>query len=197
MCRFLSVVQLLSSLKRLNGKGLIHADLKPHNVFVEHPINPATGKGTNPSKAYFDVVLGDLGSVVEISSDAMTPKGQTVAYACPSHVLWKKSGWRPKPPGTRENMDVWSLGLVLASMYVGDRVFATMFAGVRYQWQLVEVLKRHHQQQTVTDIVRKKLRWVDPRWVAVIVMCLDYDAETRATPTELLLRDHDQPGLQG
>ena len=110
-----SVPQLLgplaSALQFLHGLGLIHADVKPHNILVRQSCGNK-----------WHAKLGDLGSVVESAS---VIRGRTKRQI---QTLW----WRAPEiifgdEGFDQAVDVWSLGLVVAEI-----------AGYRFQADLQE-----------------------------------------------------------
>ena len=101
------------ALAYLHGAGMIHADLKPHNIFV------STTPGGQAS-----AMLGDVGQVLEADPRARVPSSDNV------QTLW----WRAPEVlfgsrGFDQAIDIWSLGLVVAEL-----------GGCRFQDRLQEVV---------------------------------------------------------
>ncbi len=93
--------QVGSALTYLHGKGFVHRDVKPENIFL---------------RENGDLVLMDLGIMHKAKDESLTAVGQalgTPAYMAPEHI-------RGKP---RAASDQYALGLVLYEILAGARPF--------------------------------------------------------------------------
>ena len=96
--------QLARALQCLQAKGFVHGDLKPENVLI---------KGT-------DVRLCDFGSSFRLSAPAAERTSATTRYyRAPESCL------APGESADLADIDAWSLGCVLAEMYLGTPIFAS------------------------------------------------------------------------
>lgn len=94
--------QLLQALLLLSRLGLIHADIKPHNIVV--------------SADFRRLELCDFGSAVREDDPDNVPTPLLVSrfYRAPEIIL----GLKPTPA-----IDLWSVGCVLFEIYTGDVLF--------------------------------------------------------------------------
>ena len=99
-------LKLLSALHILRQEGLIHADIKPENIFVVHNSNNS-----------LDVRLGDFGNTLLTSeADAcfVDFEVQSLPYRAPEVALGIPFDGQ---------VDVWSLGVVLVELCIGRSLF--------------------------------------------------------------------------
>ena len=91
------VRSLAEALKIIHGKGVMHRDIKPNNVFLKE----VDGKQT--------IKLGDFGCSILIKDNTSDPIG-TIVY-CATEII--------KNVNYDEKCDLWSLGLTLFELYFG------------------------------------------------------------------------------
>ena len=89
-----------SALAYFHGAGLLHADLKPSNIFV------STKSGGQAS-----AMLGDVGNVLDADSRARAPSS-----VCAQTLWWRAPEVLFGSLGFDQAIDVWSLGLVVAEL---------------------------------------------------------------------------------
>lgn len=100
------VQQIANALSHLKAAGIIHADLKLENVMlVDHVREP------------FKVKLIDFGLAFEVSAATLGSHVQTRPYRSPEIILGL--------PFT-EAIDMWSLGCIAATMYLGTLFYPCM-----------------------------------------------------------------------
>uniref|UniRef100_A0A3P8U874 Protein kinase domain-containing protein n=1 Tax=Amphiprion percula TaxID=161767 RepID=A0A3P8U874_AMPPE len=98
--------QMLVALEGLKNIGLVHADMKPENiVFVDLCLSE-----------FFKVKLIDFGCAIEVSELAEYDTIQNIGYRAPEVIMGL--------PLT-EAVDMWSLGDVLAYMFLGELLYPT------------------------------------------------------------------------
>uniref|UniRef100_A0A3Q1CXL1 Protein kinase domain-containing protein n=1 Tax=Amphiprion ocellaris TaxID=80972 RepID=A0A3Q1CXL1_AMPOC len=98
--------QMLVALEGLKNIGLVHADMKPENIaFVDLCLSE-----------FFKVKLIDFGCAIEVSELAEYDTIQNIGYRAPEVIMGL--------PLT-EAVDMWSLGDVLAYMFLGELLYPT------------------------------------------------------------------------
>ncbi|KAF2841680.1 kinase-like protein [Patellaria atrata CBS 101060] len=103
--------QLAGGVAFIHGQGIVHADIKPANIFLAsgpgHPVAGVTDKDDHPKgKPYPRVKLGDFGM-------AFSPPEKCPGYGTPS--------WQPADPEKPRSMpaDVWAVAAVAQFLCVG------------------------------------------------------------------------------
>ena len=91
------VISLAKALKIIHGKGVMHRDIKPNNIFL---------KDDNGKQ---EIKLGDFGCSILIKDNTSEPIG-TILYCAPEIVKNIKYD---------EKCDLWSLGVTLFELYFG------------------------------------------------------------------------------
>ncbi|XP_022188422.1 stress-activated protein kinase JNK isoform X1 [Nilaparvata lugens] len=91
--------QMLCGIKHLHSAGIIHRDLKPSNIAV--------------STSCCLKIL-DFGLARTAGTSTMTPYVVTRYYRAPEVVL---------EMGYKENVDIWSVGCIMAEMIIGEVLF--------------------------------------------------------------------------
>ena len=93
------VIDLAKALKYLNEKGVVHRDIKPHNIYIKK-----LNQGKMISK------LGNFASAIFIKDIKNTLNMGTIFYTAPEIV---------KNLNYNEKCDMWSVGMTLFEIYFG------------------------------------------------------------------------------
>uniref|UniRef100_A0A3Q3W3Z5 Protein kinase domain-containing protein n=1 Tax=Mola mola TaxID=94237 RepID=A0A3Q3W3Z5_MOLML len=113
--------QMLVALNALKSIGLIHGDIKPDNIMlVNHTAQP------------FKIKLIDFGLAHSASKITAGTKIQAVGYRAPEVMLGCPMN---------EAIDMWSLGCVLAFMYLGRHLYP-----LRCEYESMRILVKMHGQ---------------------------------------------------
>jgi serine/threonine protein kinase/Flp pilus assembly protein TadD len=103
------VAQLAEGLHHAHQRGILHRDIKPSNILLSAEGQP---------------LLLDFNVAQEMASDdAVAILGGTVAYAAPEHLAALLHRTTELIRGVDRRSDLYSLGLVLAEMITGERLF--------------------------------------------------------------------------
>ncbi|KAK9462116.1 kinase-like protein [Lipomyces oligophaga] len=92
--------QLFLALAHLENNHVLHADLKPDNIFL--------------NKAHTSLKLGDLGSASDISDNEITPYLASRFYRAPEIIVGLPYSYA---------VDIWSAACTLAELYTGRVLF--------------------------------------------------------------------------
>ncbi|MEU0214881.1 protein kinase [Streptomyces sp. NPDC006265] len=111
---------LVAALRQVHERGVLHRDIKPGNVLVEHANGVAgsprgNGNGFGHGRR---VVLTDFGIAAIQDTKALTMVGMLVGS--PDYMAPERISARPQGPPS----DVWSLGATLCAALVGRSPFA-------------------------------------------------------------------------
>ncbi|MFJ8590607.1 protein kinase [Streptomyces sp. NPDC093598] len=111
---------LVAALRQVHERGVLHRDIKPGNVLVEHAdgmAGSARGNG-NGSGQGRRVVLTDFGIAAIQDAKALTMVGMLVGS--PDYMAPERISGRPQGPPS----DIWSLGATLCAALGGRSPFA-------------------------------------------------------------------------
>ncbi|XP_032374897.1 homeodomain-interacting protein kinase 2-like [Etheostoma spectabile] len=139
--------QMLMALNALSSIGLVHTDIKPDNVMlVNHKLQP------------FRVKLIDFGLAATLSK--MLPGTiQALGYRAPEVLLGLPLD---------EAVDMWSLGCILAFMYLGKHLYPT-----HCEYEVMRVMVQMHGQPRdrllnnglyTTNFFSKNKEFSGPKW---------------------------------
>ncbi|MFG3720464.1 protein kinase [Streptomyces massasporeus] len=111
---------LVAALRQVHERGVLHRDIKPGNVLVEHAAGMAgslrgNGNGSGHGRR---VVLTDFGIAAIQDAKALTMVGMLVGS--PDYMAPERISGRPQGPPS----DIWSLGATLCAALGGRSPFA-------------------------------------------------------------------------
>ncbi|MFD8236287.1 protein kinase [Streptomyces sp. NPDC059696] len=111
---------LVAALRQVHERGVLHRDIKPGNVLVEHAdgvagSRRADGNGSGPARR---VVLTDFGIAAIQDAKALTMVGMLVGS--PDYMAPERISGRPQGPPS----DIWSLGATLCAALGGRSPFS-------------------------------------------------------------------------
>ncbi|MFJ7340065.1 serine/threonine-protein kinase [Streptomyces sp. NPDC101110] len=111
---------LVAGLRQVHERGVLHRDIKPGNVLVEHVDGVAgsaraNGNGSGPARR---VVLTDFGIAAIQDAKALTMVGMLVGS--PDYMAPERISGRPQGPPS----DIWSLGATLCAALGGRSPFS-------------------------------------------------------------------------
>ncbi|MEU4462619.1 serine/threonine-protein kinase [Streptomyces sp. NPDC024017] len=109
---------LVAALRQVHERGVLHRDIKPGNVLVEHGDGVAgsgRGNGSGPGRR---VVLTDFGIAAIQDAKALTMVGMLVGS--PDYMAPERISGRPQGPPS----DIWSLGATLCAALGGRSPFS-------------------------------------------------------------------------
>lgn len=109
--------QLASGLMYIHSKGVVHRDLKSENVLVD---------SRNSRAGLLEVKISDFGhsKLVDDGYSTTLSRVGTPLYWAPEVANSSSSG--PGPRGYDERVDLWSLGVLLHLMILGEFAFSSM-----------------------------------------------------------------------
>jgi serine/threonine-protein kinase len=141
--------QLCAGLAAAHAKGVLHRDLKPHNVMID-------GEGRVRITDF-----GLAGYAADFAADGADVGAGTPAYMAPEHLAGK---------GVSVASDIYSLGLVLYEIFTGTRAF-----GDKGTSALLDRLHGDVTPTTPSSIAED----IDPAVERVILRCLERDPRQR------------------
>ncbi|MFE9224432.1 protein kinase [Streptomyces massasporeus] len=111
---------LVAALRQVHERGVLHRDIKPGNVLVEHAVGVAgslrgNGNGSGHGRR---VVLTDFGIAAIQDAKALTMVGMLVGS--PDYMAPERISGRPQGPPS----DIWSLGATLCAALGGRSPFS-------------------------------------------------------------------------
>lgn len=186
--------QLLSSLILLNGKKVIHCDLKPENVLLAHPMHS-------------EIKVIDFGSSC-FENEKVYTYIQSRFYRSPEVILGMSYGMP---------IDMWSLGCILAELFTGYPIFP----GENEQEQLACIMEifgppekhliekssrkklffdsmgkprqivssKGRKRRPSTKDLRQVLKCDDEAFLDFITKCLRWDPSRRLTPHQAVAHE--------
>ncbi|CAI2387319.1 unnamed protein product [Moneuplotes crassus] len=112
------IKQVASGLQYLNGKGIMHRDLKLDNILVHFPeyggkgsVSDAYIKEFDHEKEDIEIVIGDLGFAKSVQGDELsTSYVGTALYMAPEIMNGEEY---------TSQVDIWSLGIIIYQLLVG------------------------------------------------------------------------------
>lgn len=155
--------QVLTCLKKLRELGLVHADLKPENIML-----------VDPDRHPFRVKVIDFGSATCRSTELSTTYLQSRYYRAPEVILGVSYD---------EAIDLWSLGCVLAELFLGWPLFpgATEYDQISY---ISQMLGQPPPSLTKNSAKMSKFYRRDNRRKWVLKTPAQYQMETGVCPKE-------------
>lgn len=110
--------QVLCGLKFIHSAGIIHRDMKPGNICIDKDLNTKIidlGLARSVFSDNLNVIDGQ--DAHRDLTNAPTEYVQTRSYRAPELVLYYSTGQYGN------SIDIWSVGLILIEMMIGDPVF--------------------------------------------------------------------------
>ena len=144
------IVSIAKALKTLYDKGIMHRDIKPHNIYIKN----------SDDEENSDIKLGDFGCAIKINENPSDSIG-TYFYNAPEMI---------KDLEYDEKVDLWSLGVTLVELYFGavpycpDSDIHSMMNDI-YEENLIlpKTFKKNEQPKIPSlDILFKRLLTINP-----------------------------------
>jgi len=152
-----AAIHICEGLQAAHDAGVVHKDLKPANIIVE----------LDSSIKLMDFGIADIDSVISSSQSSDVISG-TAAYIAPEQAMGK---------GSDERTDIYSLGILLMEMFIGQRPF--------YGTNDEELMVKH-VEETPLPI---SLQWADaPKELERLInSCLAKSPKDRPQSVQLIL----------
>lgn len=113
--------EIVSGLREMHGVGILHRDLKPENILIDDFCEPRVVK------------ICDFGSAKWVKEDFFNPYVVSSYYRAPELLFAAREYC--------EAVDIWSLGCILAEIYLIRPLFYCCFEGELFTLQVKELGK--------------------------------------------------------
>ena len=172
---------VLYDLHCLHEQGIVHQDLKPHNIMMDEE-----------QRAYL-IDYGSAMGVRDTTDDAATETIQTLSYRAPEELTTTPVSQRPKRGGS---FDIWSLGIVWIEALLGllnRPLFWKPEWAEEQEATLLPVLLRR-----ITLVVPCITPWlkeqgVDSHIISLLEQMISFNPQKRPTTAQLLSHPVLQP----
>ncbi len=166
------VAQLADGLHHAHQRGILHRDIKPSNILLSAEGQP---------------LLLDFNVAQEMTSDhTQAILGGTVAYAAPEHLAALLYRTPDLVRSVDRRSDLYSLGLVLAEMITGERLFEQ---GGSYSAQATQIETMAVERSRGAPSLRRVRRDVPWSLESIVRKCLDPDPARRYQQGDHLAED--------
>uniref|UniRef100_A0A8C9ZSY7 Protein kinase domain-containing protein n=1 Tax=Sander lucioperca TaxID=283035 RepID=A0A8C9ZSY7_SANLU len=158
--------QMLVALNALKSIGLLHTDIKPDNVMlVNHKLQP------------FRVKLIDFGLAATVSTMFLGTI-QALGYRAPEVILGLPLD---------EAVDMWSLGCVLAFLYLGKHLYPTHYSMTKCRNGIYDKLNSLEDVARFHPTVKQATEYDDTlAFLSLLKRMLHVDCKKRISPSEAL-----------
>ena len=156
------VAQLADGLHHAHQRGILHRDIKPSNILLSAEGQP---------------LLLDFNVAQELqSTHVQAVLGGTVAYAAPEHLLALRDRTPDLIQRVDRRSDLYSLGLVLAEMLTGERIFEQAGSYSAQTTQLEAMAVERSKRSPSLRLLRQDVPW---GLESIARKCLDPDPTRR------------------
>ncbi len=161
--------QVADALTHAHGHGIIHRDLKPANIML------LQRDGDPDFVKVFDFGLGKLvDQGARLTGLTMSPLTQDgIVFGTPEYMSPEQAKGQPLSPAS----DVYTLGVCCYEMLTGE----LPFLGKTF----TETLSKHVTETPVAPSVAYPALAIDPLLEALVMQCLEKEAQTRPGTKEL------------
>jgi serine/threonine protein kinase len=167
------LAQLCDALGAAHRAGIVHRDIKPGNLMIEHPSTP------QETLKLMDFGLAKMGSLLYIGVDEVNDCSQCSASGTPEYLAPEQAlGQELDARG-----DLYSVGVVLYEMLSGRRPFEQGSA---------EELLRAHLREEPPSFAERGIENIPPAVEAVVRACLAKQPEGRPRDAAELLQRYEQ-----
>lgn len=147
---------ILKGLQHLHDNGIIHRDIKPQNLLLHYEGGQWTCK------------IADFGLAKELDNQQQSSRLLgTVEYMAPEQFNLNKFSQGGQ---LKQNVDLWSLGVILHEVFTGDLPFGGTNEGLSHQQVMFNIMEKE-LPDTLADTMEP--------YRSVIKRCLDKNAATR------------------
>ena len=166
------VAQLADGLHHAHQRGILHRDIKPSNILLSSEGQP---------------LLLDFNVAQELqSAHVHAVLGGTVAYAAPEHLLALRDRTLDLIRRVDRRSDLYSLGLVLAEMLTGERIFEQAGSYSAQTTQLEAMVIERSKRSPSLRLLCQDVPW---SLESITRKCLDPDPTRRYQQGDHLAED--------